>query len=280
MKRASSPFPAEFSGMAYFPLPIPAETSYAECRRFSDSFPGNAVFMANPACPVMKEPIPIQQWLPAGPLRDMGEKYVSQLPDVAQNPIGPESLMHQSEHSWSEYLVAYSLLYPGVVIILALLGGLGLGAGDRAAAAHHLLAVLRPLAAAVVWTAGHGPAAAPAVRGGHGGGAAVTAAAGRLGRTGLGGRPPAGPGGELLRGHGVAPWGFVPINLTHEYAPFTGPAQEDPPPSPGPESGAGTGTDCPPGCTPVYAPGRFAATGRGGTSPKNGTGAKNHSRRM
>ena len=76
----------------------------------------------------MKEPIPIQQWLPAGPLRDMGEKYVSQLPDVAQNPIGPESLMHQSDHSWSEYLVAYSLLYPGVVIILALLGGLGLGA--------------------------------------------------------------------------------------------------------------------------------------------------------
>lgn len=75
----------------------------------------------------MKEPIPIQQWLPAGPLRDMGEKYVSQLPDVAQNPIGPESLMHQSEHSWSEYLVAYSLLYPGVVIILALLGGWGLG---------------------------------------------------------------------------------------------------------------------------------------------------------
>ena len=56
----------------------------------------------------MKEPIPIQQWLPAGPLRDMGEKYVSQLPDVAQNPIGPESLMHQSDHSWSEYLVAYS----------------------------------------------------------------------------------------------------------------------------------------------------------------------------
>ena len=84
--------------------------------------PGNAVFIANPACRIMKEPIPIQQWLPAGPLRDMGEKYVSQLPDVAQNPIGPESLMHQSDHSWSEYLVAYSLLYPGIVIILALLG--------------------------------------------------------------------------------------------------------------------------------------------------------------
>ena len=62
----------------------------------------------------MREPIPIQQWLPAGPLRDMGEKYVSGLPDVAQNPIGPESLMHQSDHSWTEYLVAYSLLYPWV----------------------------------------------------------------------------------------------------------------------------------------------------------------------
>jgi hypothetical protein len=41
MKRASSPFPAEFSGMAYFPLPIPAETSYAECRRFLNA----AVFL-------------------------------------------------------------------------------------------------------------------------------------------------------------------------------------------------------------------------------------------
>lgn len=65
---------------------------------------------------------------PRGPLRDMGEKYVSGLPDVAQNPIGPESLMHQSDHSWTEYLVAYSLLYPWVVIALGLLGGLALGA--------------------------------------------------------------------------------------------------------------------------------------------------------
>ena len=76
----------------------------------------------------MKEPIPIQQWLPAGPLRDMGEKYVSQLPDVAQNPISPESFIHHSDHSWTEYLVAYCLLYPWVVIALGLLGGLALGA--------------------------------------------------------------------------------------------------------------------------------------------------------
>ena len=46
----------------------------------------------------------------------------SAIPSV-RNPQLP-----QSDHSWSEYLVAYSLLYPGVVIILALLGGLGLGA--------------------------------------------------------------------------------------------------------------------------------------------------------
>ncbi|MFR1412543.1 MAG: hypothetical protein ACLSUW_09760 [Akkermansia sp.] len=56
----------------------------------------------------MREPYPIQQWLPAGPLRDMGERYVSQLPDVEQNPIRPESLVHHSDHSWSEYLVACS----------------------------------------------------------------------------------------------------------------------------------------------------------------------------
>lgn len=86
----------------------------------------------------MKEPIPIQQWLPAGPLRDMGEKYVSQLPDVAQNPIGPESLMHQSDHSWSEYLVAYSLLYPGVVIIWPCWGGWGLGLSSFFAAAGNI----------------------------------------------------------------------------------------------------------------------------------------------
>lgn len=76
----------------------------------------------------MREPYPIQQWLPAGPLRDMGERYVSQLPDVEQNPIRPESLVHHSDHSWSEYLVAYSLLYPGVVILLAILGGAGMWA--------------------------------------------------------------------------------------------------------------------------------------------------------
>lgn len=81
----------------------------------------------------MRDSFPIQDWLPAGPLREMGEKYVNSLPDVQQDPIGPQSLMpqsfmHQSDHSWSEYLAAYSLLYPWVVIVLALLGGVGMWA--------------------------------------------------------------------------------------------------------------------------------------------------------
>ena len=107
----------------------------------------------------MKEPIPIQQWLPAGPLRDMGEKYVSQLPDVAQNPIGPESLMHQSDHSWSEYLVAYSLLYPGVVVILALLAVMGIVVGVANDAVNFLNSALGSKAAprrVILWIAAAG----------------------------------------------------------------------------------------------------------------------------
>lgn len=75
----------------------------------------------------MRESVPIQQWLPSGSIRNMGEHYVDHLPDVANNPIGPDSLMHQSEYTWTDYLVAYSLLYPWVVIVLCLLGGVALG---------------------------------------------------------------------------------------------------------------------------------------------------------
>lgn len=76
----------------------------------------------------MRRPIPIQEWLPPGPLKEMGEKYLDQLPNVSEDPIRPESLVHQSDHSWSDYLVAYSLLYPGVVILLGILGGAGMWA--------------------------------------------------------------------------------------------------------------------------------------------------------
>lgn len=76
----------------------------------------------------MREPIPIQDLLPAGPLKDMGEKYLHSLPDVESNPIAPDFFMHQSDYSWSDYLVAYTLLYPWIVIILAVLGGVGMRA--------------------------------------------------------------------------------------------------------------------------------------------------------
>ncbi len=74
----------------------------------------------------MKEPIPIHQYLPNGPLKDMGEKYVNGLPDVGQEPLTPESLMTPSDYTWSDYAVSYLLLYPAAVIALALVGALGL----------------------------------------------------------------------------------------------------------------------------------------------------------
>lgn len=72
----------------------------------------------------MKEPFPVQNLLPEGVLRDMGEKYLHGLPDVEKNPIGPDFLMHQSDYSWTDYLVAYTLLYPWAVIVLAVVGGI------------------------------------------------------------------------------------------------------------------------------------------------------------
>lgn len=74
----------------------------------------------------MQGSLPIQDWLPAGPLREMGTQYVNRLPDVAGRPPGPEALLDQASPSWSDYLAAYALLYPGAVIVLALLGGLGM----------------------------------------------------------------------------------------------------------------------------------------------------------
>ncbi len=74
----------------------------------------------------MKEPIPIQDFLPNGPLKDMGEKYVNGLPNVEQAPLRPESLMTPSEYTWSDYAVSYLLLYPVAVIALALLGAGGM----------------------------------------------------------------------------------------------------------------------------------------------------------
>ncbi len=74
---------------------------------------------------MLKEPIPIQDYLPSGPLKEVGERYVHGLPNVETDPLTPQSLMQQSDYSWTDYAVAYLLLYPWAVILLGLLGGLG-----------------------------------------------------------------------------------------------------------------------------------------------------------
>lgn len=76
----------------------------------------------------MKNSIPLQEWVPAGPLRDMSSQYLEQLPDVQAHPLGPQSLVEPSDHAWSEYVVAYALLYPWVVLLLGLMGGAGMWA--------------------------------------------------------------------------------------------------------------------------------------------------------
>lgn len=72
----------------------------------------------------MREPFPVQDLLPEGALRDMGDKYLNGLPDVENNPISPDFFLHHSDYSWADYLVAYALLYPWAVFMLALLGGI------------------------------------------------------------------------------------------------------------------------------------------------------------
>lgn len=76
----------------------------------------------------MREPFSVQNLLPEGPLRDLGEKYLHGLPNVQTDPIAPDFFMRPSDYSWSDYLVAYALLYPWAAIVLAVLGGIGMRA--------------------------------------------------------------------------------------------------------------------------------------------------------
>lgn len=69
--------------------------------------------------------IPLEDYLPPGPIGDFGREYFDNLPNVEQDPLTPESFLHGTRHSWSEYALAYLFLYPGIVIILGLIGGLG-----------------------------------------------------------------------------------------------------------------------------------------------------------
>lgn len=63
-----------------------------------------------------------EDFLPDGPLRDMGDAYLNRLPNVEESPLSPESFMKPSEWSWSDYAVAYGLLYPYIALIVFLLG--------------------------------------------------------------------------------------------------------------------------------------------------------------
>ncbi len=69
--------------------------------------------------------IPLEDLLPPGPIGDFGRDYFARLPDVEQDPLTAQSFMQESRHTWSEYAVSYLLLYPGIVFILAFIGGVG-----------------------------------------------------------------------------------------------------------------------------------------------------------
>lgn len=69
--------------------------------------------------------LPLDDLLPPGSVGDFGREYFANLPDVKQDPLTPDSFLRESDHSWSEYAMAYLLWYPGIVILLALAGGMG-----------------------------------------------------------------------------------------------------------------------------------------------------------
>lgn len=61
-------------------------------------------------------------FLPDGPLKDMGDAYFKSLPDVAETPLSPESFFTNSEWSWVDYAVAYGLLYPYAALFVFCMG--------------------------------------------------------------------------------------------------------------------------------------------------------------
>lgn len=64
-------------------------------------------------------------FLPDGPLRDMGDAYLNRLPNVEESPLSPESFMQPSAWSWSDYAVAYGLLYPYITLLIFFVGAWG-----------------------------------------------------------------------------------------------------------------------------------------------------------
>lgn len=66
-----------------------------------------------------KSTIPIEDYLPDGPIKDLGQSYLDSLPDVQKDPLSPESFFQQSDSTWADYALAYALLYPYAVLFLA-----------------------------------------------------------------------------------------------------------------------------------------------------------------
>lgn len=64
----------------------------------------------------------LEEFLPEGFLRQYGSDYLNRLPNVQEQPLTPFSFLQKSDNTWSEYAVAYLLLYPYVVLLLLLLG--------------------------------------------------------------------------------------------------------------------------------------------------------------
>lgn len=64
----------------------------------------------------------LEGFLPEGFLRQYGSDYLNHLPNVQEQPLTPSSFLQKADNTWSEYGVAYLLLYPYVVLLLLLLG--------------------------------------------------------------------------------------------------------------------------------------------------------------
>lgn len=61
----------------------------------------------------------VDKYLPDGPIKDLGESYIDNLPDVENAPFTLDYFI-QSDNSWADFAVAYLLLYPYVVFLVAI----------------------------------------------------------------------------------------------------------------------------------------------------------------
>lgn len=68
----------------------------------------------------MKNKIPIEDYLPDGPIRDLGHSYLETLPDVEEKPLGWKDFFDDKSSSVTDYAVSYLLLYPYVVFLAAM----------------------------------------------------------------------------------------------------------------------------------------------------------------